>query len=81
MSILQSKWSNTGGVPFKGAPSGTINGSNTNFTITHTPKANSLLVFVDGVLDTNYTFNSGTKTITFTTAPAVGQSVYVSYSY
>jgi hypothetical protein len=63
------------------APSGTINGSNTVFTLSQVPNENeSVDVFVDGLYQTpgtDYTLSS--VTITFTTAPAVGQSVRVSY--
>lgn len=62
-------------------PSGTINGSNKAFTLTYTPdEAASVVVFLDGIvqrLTTDYTF-SGT-TITFVSAPAVGQDLYCVY--
>jgi hypothetical protein len=54
-------------------PSGTVNGSNTSFTLSHTPKF--LMLFLDGLecrggSGLEYTI-SGT-TITFTTAPETG---------
>jgi hypothetical protein len=62
-------------------PSGLINGSNTSFTISHNPQsAATLVVWRDTVPQyqgVDYTF-SGT-TITMTTAPAAGQSLYVFY--
>ena len=82
MSLLQSKWSNAaGGTPKKEVPTGTINGTNTNFVTSQTAITATLLVFVDKILETNFTYNTGTKTITFTTAPGLGQDVYVAYSY
>lgn len=62
-------------------PLGTVNGSNVTFTLSQTPQENdAVLVFVDDLLarpTTHYTL-SGT-TITFGTAPATGQSVFVFY--
>lgn len=83
MSLLQPKWANIAGLgtPRQEVPTGTINGTNKDFVTTFVPMAGTLLVFVDKVLDTNFTYNNGTKTITFTTAPLVGQDVYAVYSY
>lgn len=63
-------------------PTGTVNGSNTDFTLALAPtNAASLLVFLDGLIvpSTLWSINLGTKVLTFTTAPASGQSVYVVY--
>jgi hypothetical protein len=71
-----------GGTLTQETPSGTINGSNQTFTLAHTPLANSLNLYVDGlpqILTTHYTIVSGT--ITMVTAPAYGQTIYASYSY
>jgi hypothetical protein len=71
--------------PMQETPSGTVNGSNTSFTISHTPiYANSLLVWINGVVQTqgsgkDYTI-SGT-TITFATAPATAQIIWSMYWY
>lgn len=60
-------------------PSGSVNGSNVTFTLAFTPDdANAVNVYLDGILETAYSL-SGT-TITFTTAPANGQSVLVNYT-
>lgn len=67
---------------YQEVPSGSCNGSNTSFTISHTPISNSLMVFLNGMLilpTTNYTI-SGT-TITLGTACAAGQKMYVVYAY
>lgn len=63
-------------------PSGTVNGSNTAFTLSQTPfdSSDSVQVFLNGIKRdrvTEWTI-SGT-TITFVTAPALGQSVRVNY--
>ena len=66
-------------------PSGTVNGSNTAFTITHQPtEPMAVEVFLDGIRQrytTDFTVG-GTlnKTITFTTAPVTDQIVWVSYT-
>lgn len=66
------------------APSGVINGSNTVFTISNAPIANTLAVYLNGVLQNeigsdDYAF-SGT-TITFTTAPTSGEIILTTYYY
>lgn len=62
-------------------PSGTVNGSNTTFTISFAPRElDALEVYVDGLRQrktTDFTF-SGT-TITFVSAPVTDQYVYVEY--
>ena len=64
-------------------PSGNIDGSNTSFTLAHTPaQATSVIVFVNGnqlVQTTDYT-QSG-ATLTFVTAPTLGQTIIVYYTY
>lgn len=66
-------------------PSGTINGSNVTFTIANQPtEPMAVEVFLDGlrqVYTTHYSIG-GTlnKTITFVTAPAVAQNLWVSYT-
>lgn len=57
---------------------GSVNGSNTNFTMSATPTAASLIVWVNGARQrptADFTF-SGT-TLTFTTAPETGDDVAV----
>lgn len=62
-------------------PSGTINGSNTAFTLAQTPLENdSVELYQDGLkltYTTDYTI-SGTS-ITMVTAPVVGQSLRANY--
>lgn len=62
-------------------PSGTINGSNTAFTLSQTPNENeSVNLYLDGLKLTqgdDYTL-SGVN-ITMTTAPAIAQSLRANY--
>lgn len=62
-------------------PTGTVNGSNTNFSLSQAPLEDAaVIVMLDGLIQdliTEYSI-SGT-TITFVTAPAVGQKVLVQY--
>ena len=48
-------------------PTGTINGTNVTFTLAHTPAANSLRLYADGLRTTNYTLAG--HTITMGVAP------------
>lgn len=65
------------------APTGTINGSNTNFTLSQTPGSSSQMMgFLNGIFQrytTDYTV-SGT-TVTMTTAPETGDNLYFGYWY
>lgn len=63
-------------------PSGTINGSNTTFTLANTPTAGTVRVYLNGVRQksgagNDYTITSAT--ITFTTAPVSGDVIIVDY--
>jgi hypothetical protein len=65
-------------------PSGTVNGSNTAFTLAQTPASNATVtIYLDGVLQRQgagadrYTISG--SNITFGTAPAGGQVVYAVY--
>lgn len=61
-------------------PTGLVNGTNTVFVVSQTPgKVNELTVYLDGLYETEYTFNLSTREITFTTAPALGQQIKVEY--
>lgn len=81
MSIVAGK--NIGDITHKQVPSGTVNGSNTAFTISFAPvSSDSLELYLDGLmleLTTDYSV-SGTS-ITMVTAPAVGQTLYASFQY
>lgn len=62
-------------------PAGTINGSNTVFTLAATPLENdSVDVYLDGLKQipgTDYSVSG--ITITFVTAPAIGQTIRADY--
>lgn len=65
-------------------PTGTINGSNTSFTLAHTPSPTaSLSLYLNGQLliagGADYTL--ATATITMTAAPATGDVLRASYRY
>lgn len=63
-------------------PTGTIDGSNTAFTISKTPATGSLKVYLGGVrqrVTEDYTFSG--RTITFTTAPLTGSILLVDFRY
>ncbi len=63
------------------APTGTVNGINTVFTLSATPLFSSgVNVYLNGTFQrptTDYTISG--STITFTSAPATDTSVYVTY--
>lgn len=73
------------GTPTQETPSGTVNGSNTTFTLAHTPASNAnVLLYLDGLFQrqgggNDYTI-SGT-TITFVTAPATNQTIDADYVF
>ena len=79
MAKLDGKW--IGSIFEQEVPSGTVNGSNTAFTLSSEPTASkSLLLFLNGlslVQGVDYTIS--TTSITMTTAPANGQSLYAWY--
>lgn len=65
-------------------PSGTVNGSNTSFTLANTPGASATVILhLDGMVLTqgagkDYTLSG--STITMAVAPALGQSLWAVYS-
>lgn len=65
-------------------PTGSINGSNTTFTLANTPKSGYEQVFLNGVLQdagagNDYTIS--TTTITMLSAPVTGDKIRVTYPY
>ena len=61
---------------------GTGTGADVTFDVTTEPSSDGVLwVYIDGVIveDTDYSFTH--PTITFTTAPALGQRIYVAYMF
>lgn len=69
-------------VPKFETPSGTVNGSNTAFTLSSTPVANaSVIMILDGAVQTNGTdYTVSGTTVTFTTAPASGSEIVAIYN-
>jgi hypothetical protein len=68
----------------KETPAGSINGSNVTFTLANTPTAGSEHVYLNGVLQDSGAGNDytiATTVVTFSTAPATGDKVRVSYRY
>lgn len=62
-------------------PTGTINGSNTSFTISSAShESEAFNLYLDGLKLTNSTdYSLSSTTITMVTAPAVGQSLRANY--
>lgn len=70
----------SGNFVFNETPSGTINGSNTAFTLANTPTAGTVSVYLNGLLQTvsdDYTISG--STITYTAAPIAGDVLRVTY--
>jgi hypothetical protein len=66
----------------KETPSGSINGSNTTFTLANTPTTGSEHVYLNGLLQESGAGNDytiSTNTITYLTAPISGDKIRVSY--
>lgn len=64
------------------SPSGSVNGSNTTFTLAHTPISGTEQVFLNGILQepgsgNDYTISG--STITYLTAPGTGDRIRVTY--
>ena len=61
-------------------PIGIVNGVNTSFDISTMPiNDEAMNVFLNGVLVPKSDYSFSSPTITFTTAPSLGQKVYISY--
>ena len=63
-------------------PSGAIDGTNTDFTILNIPVSNSQSLYVNGLfqaLTSDYALSE--TTITFVTAPQVGDKLIITYQY
>lgn len=63
-------------------PSGSVNGSNTAFTLAHTPTSGSLLLFRNGLLqDSGADYTLSGSSVTMTTAPDTGDILRAWYLY
>jgi hypothetical protein len=61
-------------------PSGTLNGSNTNFTLANTPLAGTECVYLNGILqDISNDYTISSTTITFVVAPQSSDRIRVNY--
>ena len=62
-------------------PSGTVNGTNTAFTLSQTPvETDAVLVFLNGIQrEKTAEWTLSGATLTFVTAPALAQKVTVQY--
>lgn len=82
MSKIADKWLQNPGstTEVSEVPTGTINGINQNFVISQDPIGGSLKVFLDGLLDTDFTYDGPSKTITMITAPEIGQQIRAVYN-
>jgi len=82
VTATASQLNNLGTIVVRENPGGTIDGSNTNFTLANTPKSGTEEVYLNGLLQdptNDYTISS--NTITFLSAPKVGDRIRVSYRY
>lgn len=74
--------SGSGSLAESEVPSGTVNGSNADFTLANTPLAGSLKLYLNGVrqkVTEDYTLS--TATITFNVAPPTGSIILADYRY
>lgn len=62
-------------------PTGTVDGSNAAFSLAHTPKSGSLLLFRNGLLQDASDYSLSSATVTFSAAPATGDSIRAFYLY
>lgn len=80
MALYEGKWVDPN-VFEQEVPSGAVNDSNVTFTLSSTPVADKAVELkLNGLTQrqgTDYTISG--STITFTTAPTTGQSVYAVY--
>lgn len=79
MALLNGKWFRN--IFVQETPSGLVNGSNTTFTLTHTPIFNSAhILYINGLAmsqGVHYTLSGNTITMLIT--PAAGQLLYSFY--
>ena len=69
---------------YEETPSGTINGSNTSFTLLHIPISGTIELYLNGVLQrlgAGYDYQSTSASLTFTIAPISGDTILVNYKY
>jgi len=70
------------GIFVRETPTGAIDGVNTVFTLSVAPtQATNLAVYIDGIFLDDADYSLGGTTLTLTTAPALGQTIFVQYSH
>lgn len=70
------------GISVREVPTGLVNGSNVTYTLSETPTSTEhISVFIDGNFQNDTEFSVTTNVVTMTTAPALGQSIFVWYSH
>jgi len=63
-------------------PVGTVNGSNTSYTIAHTPLSGSLSVFLNGIFQRpTLDWSVSGTTLTMVVAPPIGYNLLITYQY
>lgn len=64
--------------PFRGIPTGDVDGTNAVFMLAHEPLPSTLFLYKNGLFQTTDGVDYALSgcTITFTTAPAVGDKLY-----
>jgi hypothetical protein len=81
VGVGTATWLQVGGsfIGKKEIPAGLINGANTTYAISLTPIDDTLLVILDGLTIPNSFYSFTHPTITFNTAPRIGQNLEVFY--
>lgn len=81
VGVGTATWLQVGGsfIGKKEIPTGAINGVNTTYSISLTPIDDTLLVILDGLTQPSTFYSFTHPTVTFTTAPRVGQKLEVFY--
>jgi len=65
--------------PITETPIGVVDGINTDYIISNPPIDGSLMLFLNGLNDTEYSFTLATNTITLNSPPVLGQVLKVKY--
>ena len=70
------------GISVRETPAGIVDGINADFTLSNTPTSEQYVsVFIDGNFQYDTEYSITTNVVTFNTAPALGQTVFVWYSH
>ncbi len=85
LAILDARYTAAGGtfIPVTSeVPAGSLNGTNTVFTLTFTPTAGTTRVFLNGLRlkpGSGNDYTAATNTLTFSEAPLAGDQILVDY--